>query len=86
MPDNQPANTGSASELAEHARVAAEARVELAEREALWAKYPREMSALEAAEDAFFHAPMNGPGRARAEERIARARKALAAAREGEGQ
>jgi hypothetical protein len=66
----------------ENARFAAELRAELAERDALWAKYPREMSALEAAEDAFFHAPTRGTGRDRAEQRLARARKALEAAKE----
>jgi hypothetical protein len=66
----------------ENARFAAEFRAELAERDALWAKYPPEMSALEAAEDAFFHAPTRGSGRHRAEERLARARRALDAAKE----
>jgi hypothetical protein len=66
----------------ENARFAAEMRAELAERDALWAKYPREMSALEAAEDAFFYAPTRGSGRDRAEQRLARARKALEAAKE----
>jgi hypothetical protein len=65
----------------ENARLAAEMRAELAERDALWAKYPHEMSALEAAEDAFFHAPTRGSGRDRAEQRLARARKALEAAK-----
>jgi hypothetical protein len=65
----------------ENAWLAAEMRAELAERDALWAKYPREMSALERAEDAFFHAPTRGSGRLRAEQRLARARKALEAAR-----
>jgi hypothetical protein len=63
----------------ENAWFAAEMRAELAERDALWAKYPREMSALEAAEDAFFHAPTRG--RDRAAGRLARARKALEAAK-----
>jgi hypothetical protein len=72
------------SELEERARIAAEARLELAERDALWEKYPREMSALEAAEDLFLHAPTRGLGRRTAEDRLARARKALAAVRNGE--
>jgi hypothetical protein len=75
----------SPGEIEEHARFAAELRAELAEQDALWAKYPHEMSTLEAAEDAFFHAPARGLGRKRAEERLARARKALAAVQKGEG-
>jgi hypothetical protein len=66
----------------ENAWLAAEMRAELAERDALCAKYPHEMSALERAEDAFFHAPTRGSGRDRAEQRLARARKALEAAKE----
>lgn len=64
---------------AENARLAAEIRAELAERDALWAKYPHEMSALEGAELALFDASPRG--RRRAEERLARARAALEAAK-----
>jgi hypothetical protein len=74
------------SQLEERACVAAEARAELAERDALWAKYPSEMSALEAAEDAFYHAPMRGLGRKQAENRLERAKKALENVRKGEDQ
>jgi hypothetical protein len=71
-------NRPSPAEIEEHARFAAELRAELAEQDALWAKHPHEMSELEAAEDAFFHAPARGRGRKRAEERLAQARKAPA--------